>query len=69
VLTADAGTLSAMPRLRTADIRAATTTLRGVLDRIGSGELTAPAGVAARLEGAAAALEALVDRRRKRPRP
>ncbi len=54
--------------MRTADIQHAAGTLRRVLERIASGELTAPAGLAARLEGATAALEALTTRHRKRLR-
>ncbi len=57
-----------MARMRTADINDAAGTLRRVLDKIAAGELTAPAGLAARLEGATAALEALTARRRKRLR-
>lgn len=64
--TVSAGRLPSVARIRTGDLRDAAATLRRVLDRIASGELTAPAGLTARLEGATAALEAFAGRVRKR---
>jgi len=49
--------------VRKAEVRAAAEILRAILARVVSGELTASKRVAARLEGAAAALEALVGKR------
>jgi hypothetical protein len=49
-----------------AEVRAAAETLRAILAHIASGELTASKGVAARLEGAASALEALAGKQGRR---
>jgi hypothetical protein len=48
--------------VRKSEIRAAAVMLRAIVERIQTGELTAPNRVTARLEGAATALEALSGR-------
>jgi hypothetical protein len=57
--------------MKKAELRAAADLLRTILARVEAGELTAPKRVVARLEGAATALEAVVQSTRgssRRPR-
>ena len=48
-----------------AELRAAAEMLRTILARVEAGELTAPKGVVARLDGAATALEAVAQPTRR----
>ena len=58
-----------MPRPTTSELRDAARILRDLADRVGAGELTAPTGMRSRLEGAAAALDALTKRSSRRAEP
>jgi hypothetical protein len=49
--------------------REAARILQGILDAVRRGELTAPPGLVARLEGALAAFEAVAEPPRRRRRP